>query len=406
MENIINRTIEIAQKLKKSPVVAQEKQLTRCIESLFDSKQSHILSVSVHPLENATVIECLMDLIQTKKSLGKNPHLHQIVAFHPHEGYNNDITMIRALEEAEAILFVHDLKQGVLDSTEIAFLMSVQAHWKSVVHFLEKTILVFTNMDNLPPEESQDISSTIKQQIQYLFHVDTYAIGWQIVNTHLYVAGKAENDPEQIAESNIEMLKQFINELTYRISIRPEFSDERKQYILEQIPLCQSEIKKFGIQLVHELQLLHAEKEQADKKLVQFLEQYQFDVSTLLSDLLLQMTHYLKHKKSKKKSRQKQKDIKARIREHFDLAFHQLAVNYAFPSDMTPRLKKVKKKFVEKELTIYLKELFADSFYFIEMQKHVESVQQILQEKMTRSCLLEEHLSSLNDLQKLIEQYQ
>lgn len=421
MENVINDVQVIMNTLMQHPDLrsqyAQQDQDVLLdhayLHTLFDAQSNRLVSLSASPTENQEVLASLNHFIAYQKATGKRPHMQDMVTIDLNQHKEGEICPEKTrtlLEHADVILFVHDLTQGALSNVETDFLLHVQKNWQSTLHFLEKTIFVLTHMQTHSAETRQDLIGTIQQQIQYFFHVDTSQIGWQLVDVQAYQEGWKQADAEQVHASNIENLKQFINNLTYGVSLHVDFSDERKARLLASIQRTRAALHLYQQHHDNEQQALQTQKENLCQESVLLNQRYQEEQTDLLQALKDKVACYQSEKakkykgKQKKKARSARKKLKKEIQTFYACNFEDLSNRYLFPAEIHSALDKMKCEFIDTVLTPQLANLISVSKIYTDLETGLMQVEAKLQAHIKAQEAIMAHEKALAHLAESITQ--
>lgn len=422
MENIMNHVQVIMNTLTqhsdlRDKYVQQDQDVLfdqAYLRTLFDTQSNRLVSLSASPAENQELLASLSHFIEHQKETGKRPHTHDMVPIDLNQHKEGEICpekTLTLLEHADVILFVHDLGQGALSTVETDFLLHIQNNWQSTLHFLEKTIFVLTHMQVYSAETRQDLIGTIQQQIQYFFHVETNQIGWQLVNVQAYKDGCAHHDPEMIHGSNIENLKQFINNLTYGVSLRVDFSDERKARLLASIQRTYETFDLYQKKCQDEQQALIVQKEDVTKEVTELSQRYHIERVDLLEALKEKVVLYQAEKakkykdKQKKKARCARKTLKKEIQAFYMCHFDALSTRYLFPTEIHSVLEKMKCEFIDTVLEPQLINLLSVSKIYVDLEARLMRVDAALQLNLEKQEQVNAHIQALKELSDLMTQF-
>lgn len=113
-------------------------------------------------------------------------------------------TAFAGLKNADLVLFVHNLKQGELDLSEMQFIQQCVAQDSN---FLQRLMFVLTHVDDVDEQAAIDIQQAIKKQcLDKLKHKANLFI----VSSPRYLKGIAEQKQLLIQRSNIPALQEFL----------------------------------------------------------------------------------------------------------------------------------------------------------------------------------------------------
>lgn len=125
----------------------------------------------------------------------------------------DDETAFKAYEHTDIFLFVHNIQEGELIKSQINEIEKVlnRFSWNKN-NFFDNTVLVLTHKDQLANDEFNDIKSVIEEQINNVFSMKFKHI--IEVNSIGYLKGKKENKEKLIQSSNIENLKDILQDIS------------------------------------------------------------------------------------------------------------------------------------------------------------------------------------------------
>lgn len=108
------------------------------------------------------------------------------------------------LKDADIVLFIHNLKQGELDLSEMQFIQQSIAQYPK---FLSKIIFVLTHVDDVGDQAAAEIQQAIEKQcLNQLKHIATLFI----VSSPRYLKGFIENKELLMQRSNIPDLQKYL----------------------------------------------------------------------------------------------------------------------------------------------------------------------------------------------------
>jgi len=118
------------------------------------------------------------------------------------------------ISSADIVLFVHNIKTGELDPSEVEFLINLQKKFKNSKSFLRTSIFVLTRKDELPEDrediEIQEVTNKIKKQLSEIFNESANIIS---VSALVYQEAIKNNENLFLQYSNLSTLKKAIETL-------------------------------------------------------------------------------------------------------------------------------------------------------------------------------------------------
>jgi small GTP-binding protein len=109
---------------------------------------------------------------------------------------------IKALKTADIVLFIHNLKSGEFDKSEVAFLQEVSKHWGNNADFIKRTVFVMTHLADVEAQ-SAAIISQIDKQVTQIFGASPLI---KSISSMRYRKGLSENKQILIERSGIPSL--------------------------------------------------------------------------------------------------------------------------------------------------------------------------------------------------------
>ena len=162
--------------------------------------------------------------------------------------YDDKLT-IKATNESDINLFIHNVTTGELDKNEIDFLYKMNNNQT----FIDKTIFVLSRIDNI--DNQQDIDKTnnkIFQQIEKIFNYHATIV---TVSAKNYLKGNRENKKLLIKNSNIVTLKEKIESFSKRLkSNRKEDFEKHCSLLLDKLSskIQQNKLESNKLELILE----------------------------------------------------------------------------------------------------------------------------------------------------------
>lgn len=109
---------------------------------------------------------------------------------------------IKALKTADVVLFIHNLKSGELDKSEVAFLQEVSKNWGNNADFIKRTIFVMTHLADVEAQATAIITQ-IEKQVTQIFGASPTV---KNISSIRYHKGVSENKKILIERSGIPSL--------------------------------------------------------------------------------------------------------------------------------------------------------------------------------------------------------
>ena len=143
---------ETQEKLKK---VLSQPQLLMDLQQLLHSGQQHgirIVNTGLLKAGKSTLYNCLVDAVGEERfktgtvrtTMSRQEYQYGDFMYIDTPGIDHvgeeTAEAITALKTADIVLFIHNLKSGELDKSEVAFLQGVAKHWGNNQDFIKRTI--------------------------------------------------------------------------------------------------------------------------------------------------------------------------------------------------------------------------------------------------------------------------
>lgn len=173
---------ETQEKLKK---VLSQPQLLMDLQQLLHSGQQHgirIVNTGLLKAGKSTLYNCLVDAVGEERfktgtvrtTMSRQEYQYGDFMYIDTPGIDHvgeeTAEAITALKTADIVLFIHNLKSGELDKSEVAFLQGVAKHWGSNQDFIKRTIFVMTHLADVEAQETAIIAQ-IEKQIAHIFTI-------------------------------------------------------------------------------------------------------------------------------------------------------------------------------------------------------------------------------------------
>lgn len=167
-------------KLKKS---LSQPQLLMDLQQLLHSSQQHgirIVNTGLLKAGKSTLYNCLVDAVGEERfktgtvrtTMSRQEYQYGDFIYIDTPGIDHvgeeTAEAITALKTADIVLFIHNLKSGELDKSEVAFLQDIAKHWGNNQDFIKRTIFVMTHLADVEAQASAIIAQ-IEKQITHIF---------------------------------------------------------------------------------------------------------------------------------------------------------------------------------------------------------------------------------------------
>ena len=204
-------------------------------------------------VENATYVDS-----NTGVTWIDTPGLSADVAGEDDEQANNAVT-----QEADLILFVHNVKVGELDREEMEYLTQLIQFKKS-----SQIILILTQQDQLKSDKFEKVFEKISQQVESLSLIKIS------VSQTRYFKGIKNKSPTMQQRSNIDELKKMIHQkLTELNQVRSEEYKELQTVISTSLVAKGLEISKKKHLKLEELRNIHLNFQKDVKNLIKKIQE-------------------------------------------------------------------------------------------------------------------------------------
>ena len=205
--------------LKNLQKVIYENQITVTCIGLYNHGKSTLLNVLIKDFEDKT-----FKTAPIRETISNKEVIYNDIKYIDTPGLNaklkDDKQVMKAIENSDITLFVHNVNTGEFNKAEINFLQQIQNYWKNPKEFIERTIFVLSRIDESNDKEIYEASQRMKEQIKDIFDSDSLIIP---VSSTDYADGMIDNEEELISESNIQKLEEKIKFL----------SEKSKEVIME-----------------------------------------------------------------------------------------------------------------------------------------------------------------------------
>lgn len=208
-----------------------------CI-GFYNNGKSTLLNALIDDFENQTFQ--VSDKVETKEN---KEFQKENIIYVDSPGLNatveDDEKVLEAIMQSDINLFIHNITSGAFTKKEVEFLKFLKAKYDNNKDFLQNTIFVLSQIDNLKEEE--DIKRTkddIQEQLKNTFGENANIIP---VSSLRYIKGKNENKELLIKKSNIETLKTEISNFLENIKT---IKDIKESKYLKNLQDMQEKIQK------------------------------------------------------------------------------------------------------------------------------------------------------------------
>jgi len=197
--------------LKNLQKVIYENQITVTCIGLYNHGKSTLLNVLIKDFEDKT-----FKTAPIRETILNKEVIYNDIKYIDTPGLNaklkDDKQVMKAIENSDITLFVHNVNTGEFNKAEIIFLQQIQKHWKNPKEFIDRTIFILSQIDESNDKDIiEEASQRMKEQIKNIFNGNALVIP---VSSNLYKEGIIENEEEFISESNIQELEKKIKFLS------------------------------------------------------------------------------------------------------------------------------------------------------------------------------------------------
>jgi len=197
--------------LKNLQKIIYENQITVTCIGLYNHGKSTLLNVLIKDFEDKT-----FKTAPIRETISNKEVIYNDIKYIDTPGLNaklkDDKQVMKAIENSDITLFVHNVNTGEFNKAEIIFLQQIQKHWKNPKEFIDRTIFVLSQIDESNDKDIiEEASKRMKEQIKNIFNSNALIIP---VSSNLYKEGLIENEEEFISESNIQELENKIKLLS------------------------------------------------------------------------------------------------------------------------------------------------------------------------------------------------
>lgn len=205
---------KIREQLKKT--LKQPQLLVDLDDLLLTSQQQgfRIVNTGLLKAGKSTLYNCLVDAVGEERfktgtvrtTITSQEHQHGDFIYIDTPGIDHvgaeTQEAIKALKTADIVLFIHNLKSGEFDKSEVAFLQEVSKHWGNNADFIKRTVFVMTHLADVEAQ-SAAIISQIDKQVTQIFGASPLI---KSISSMRYRKGLSENKQILIERSGIPSL--------------------------------------------------------------------------------------------------------------------------------------------------------------------------------------------------------
>lgn len=153
---------------------------------------------------------------------------------------SDDNEAISALDKGDIMIFVHSINAGDLIADEVQYLENMAKCYGN--SFVKNTIFVLTRADSCSDDDKQQALEVVKKQFSNIFKIEITPL---IVSAENYIKGKNGDKKLLIQKSNIDSLKEKLNDMILHYGDgRMKRANQKKEEVNSKIDLIIENINK------------------------------------------------------------------------------------------------------------------------------------------------------------------
>lgn len=235
-----NISIEDVESFVSMEKAMKENQITVTAVGLYNHGKSTLLNVLIKDFELKT-----FKTADARETSANKTIKYKDINYVDTPGLNaneyDDKILLKAIENTDIILFIHNITTGEFNKKEIEFLKKIKETDVSSKEFIERTVFVLSRIDGL--ENSEDIKRTqekMMNQINSIFYSYPIIVP---VSASRYLKGILEKKQIMIKKSNIELFEKRISQL--KIKLEKSIKERKENRFKDK---CNELINKLEIQ--------------------------------------------------------------------------------------------------------------------------------------------------------------